>query len=426
MANGFPLFSAVARTDIDMAGYALINASRIGNTDTVTLPIGQDYVDVLFELTQPDNQWELTQCVVENTVDSNPLNIFGTALTNKTRTGFRLQLNGKPDTSNYHLHWGFDGIGRGRSPTPLSSTATATDLINSIPISRTLISALDTGQGNFFDSQSYDPCVIVNPNDSSQLIMLFSAMAAPVETGAMTIGRATCSITNPNVWTLSPTSPVLTETFIIRADSIQYNATDGKLYLFYTGQGKTQLASSTDLGVTWTKLGVALAPGGTETVAFHLATFIEGSTIHGIYSYYTSTSQMPAFRYASASTSNWQSWTAPRTDCYQDTVGLTHEFHHLFKVGSTYLLIYEIGSATTDWTIRFATSSSPSSGWVRSPNTPFIAKSGISGTYDQYHVSCPHARIINGYWYVFDSGAKDHSQPYGTNHWPMGIVALGK
>ena len=33
--------------------------------------------------------------------------------------------------------------------------------------------------------------------------------------------------------------------------------------------------------------------------------------------------------------------------------------------------------------------------------------------------------VINGFWYLIYCGAMDHDQPYGSNHWQMGIVPLG-
>ena len=86
---------------------------------------------------------------------------------------------------------------------PGSHQVTATELLNAIAGTRYPIAALATGLGNFFDSQSMDPCVIVNPSDSTQLIMLFTGLAAPVGTGPITIGRATASVSDPTTWTVS-------------------------------------------------------------------------------------------------------------------------------------------------------------------------------------------------------------------------------
>jgi hypothetical protein len=66
---------------------------------------GQSYIDVVFGTAQPNNNWILVECNVVNTVDASPLNIWSGIVTIKLTTGFRLQLNGAPDSNNYFLHW---------------------------------------------------------------------------------------------------------------------------------------------------------------------------------------------------------------------------------------------------------------------------------------------------------------------------------
>jgi len=77
--------------------------------------------------------------------------------------------------------------------------ADAESISNGTSVVRIPIAAIDTGKGNFFDSQSFDPAVLVNPEDSSQLIMFFSGMAAPVARGAgERMNNVLCLITNPH------------------------------------------------------------------------------------------------------------------------------------------------------------------------------------------------------------------------------------
>jgi len=327
------------------------------------------------------------------------------------------------------------GVNRGVGQLP--STAEASELLNSVNGTRTPIAALATSQGNFFDSQSFDPCVIVNPSDSTKLIMLFTGMAAPVGAGEQKIGRATANVSSPTVWTVSNGgSPVLTATTGyetggggLRADSLLYNSSDNKLYLFYTAKesaaGATcALASSSDLGLTWTRLGQIITPTAPEETCSGLAVLQEGSTLHGIYSYRVS-SNLLHYRYASASTSSWTTWTKGGVDIYSDG-SRQLEMHKLMKVDSTYLIVYESGSFSPvlDWDIRFATSSSPSTAFTRSSNNPFFVKSGTIGAFDRYHVATPQVMVINGCYYLFYCGAIDHSDPVTDNHWQMGIVPL--
>ena len=54
-----------------------------------------------------------------NTTDPDPLNIWPGLTTGKTAAGFRLQLNGMPDSGNYYLHWAISGVNI--APTPATT-----------------------------------------------------------------------------------------------------------------------------------------------------------------------------------------------------------------------------------------------------------------------------------------------------------------
>ena len=78
-----------------------------GDTESGTMNLvnGQSYIDVAFLTQKTVPTWVFTALTVINTVDSNPLNIFGTFVSNKTANGFRLQLDAAPNSSNYYLQW---------------------------------------------------------------------------------------------------------------------------------------------------------------------------------------------------------------------------------------------------------------------------------------------------------------------------------
>ncbi len=80
---------------------------------------GQSYVDVAFGSIQTTDEWVLVECIVVNEIDATPLNIWPGIITDKTTAGFRLQLNGMPDSDNYYLHWAVSGI----NITPVPATA---------------------------------------------------------------------------------------------------------------------------------------------------------------------------------------------------------------------------------------------------------------------------------------------------------------
>lgn len=72
---------------------------------TTPLVMGQDYVDVAFPETLASSFWIFLELRTINVVDVNPLNIWPGIVTNKTAAGFRVQLNGEPDSVNYYLRW---------------------------------------------------------------------------------------------------------------------------------------------------------------------------------------------------------------------------------------------------------------------------------------------------------------------------------
>jgi hypothetical protein len=72
---------------------------------STSLVAGQAFIDVVFQAAQASDEWNLLECHVVNTIDPSPLNIWAGILTSKSATGFRVQLNGLPNTGNYALHW---------------------------------------------------------------------------------------------------------------------------------------------------------------------------------------------------------------------------------------------------------------------------------------------------------------------------------
>jgi archaellin len=71
---------------------------------------GQDYIDVGFGTSQPTADWVLIEASIFNTTDGTPINIWPGVVTSKTTTGFRLQLNGTPDSGSYFLTWSIRGV----------------------------------------------------------------------------------------------------------------------------------------------------------------------------------------------------------------------------------------------------------------------------------------------------------------------------
>jgi hypothetical protein len=83
----------------------LPGGSGVAASGVIPLVNGQSYIDVAFGTAQSNANWIFVECGVVNTIDASPLNIWPGITTSKTATGFRVQLNGLPDSNNYFLHW---------------------------------------------------------------------------------------------------------------------------------------------------------------------------------------------------------------------------------------------------------------------------------------------------------------------------------
>jgi putative isomerase len=301
------------------------------------------------------------------------------------------------------------------------------------------IAALATGQGNFFDSQSFDPCILVDPNDSTKLLMFFSGMAAPVSSGVITIGRATSTVADPTTWTVSNSgNPVLNvggsgawDHAYIRQDSCFYDS--GTLYMFYTGDNGSMdqigLATSSDNGLTWTKYSgnPILTPAGQGrndgNNVSQGAVLKEGSNWTMIYAYRNGSAILPGYRYATSS--NGTSWSKGDSgDILSCATARYCEFHQFVKIGSDYVLLYETGYTDKSWEIWAAKSSTATGNYTNSSRNPWLTKSGTVGAFDRYHVSTPFVIQLGSTLYLYESGAKDFDQPYTSNHWPLGVTSF--
>jgi hypothetical protein len=74
------------------------------------LTVGRNYVDVNFSPELNNADWQFVELRIVNIGDLNPLNIFPGLVTNKSASGFRVWLNGNPDTANYRLYWTVHGV----------------------------------------------------------------------------------------------------------------------------------------------------------------------------------------------------------------------------------------------------------------------------------------------------------------------------
>ncbi len=324
--------------------------------------------------------------------------------------------------------------------TPVDTPSAAyTALEAALPAHNALapIPALSAGQGNYFDSQAFDPCIIQDPYDPARLVMMFSAMPAPLANNFYEIGRATASISDLNNWTVSPSAvfhvgaPGTWDNYDVRCDALVYDA--GTLYMFYDGcdgaQKQIGLARSTDGGLTWTRdpANPVIPVSGDEWWASSAAVIKDNGVWHAWYNRSTSCctvggEYLNGIRYASAPSPSGP-WTKTNVTLLTEAPKFL-EWHQVLKLGTDYVLVYEMGTLNVDWTIGMARSSTAGGTFTKSAKNPILAGSGIAGRFDRYHVATAALFQVAGKWYLIYCGASDIEQPFVNNHFSLAVTQV--
>lgn len=297
---------------------------------------------------------------------------------------------------------------------------------------------IDLVAGSSYQSQLYDFQPMIDPTDSTKLVMWCSGMAAPVATGLQAVHRFTSTVADPYTWVfqsvvLSPTGSGW-EQADIRVGTVLYIA--GTYHLWYTGYaaggapGSIGHATSAD-GITWARSGSnpVLTPTGQGrndgTNVENPAVYWDGiSTFYMIYCY-RDTRTLPGYRYATST--DGDTWTKGGSgDIFTGTTGsdgtaLYNEWHSITHDKGRFSLLYEAGNTTNPYKCYCTVADSVTGPY---PNTypPLLPPSGIAGDFDRHHTATPAALKINGVWRLFYCGAGDHDQPYGTNTWSAGMA----
>lgn len=242
---GSPILFYEAGGGAPVAGPPFVPAPVSGELDSgiTQLVSGQSYIDVVFDTPQADTNWT-TQCSVDDVLDVTPLNIWPGIVTSKSITGFRLQLNGMPDSGNYYLYWGISAAVGIPSATPATTYSFAGPTTGAVGAPKTYTVALPVGT-------SVAAPVTVTPSDlggggafsPTSVILTTAAPLATFTYTPGTVGMKTLAVTNSGG--------------LVDPSSIAFNAT--AFSTAYTLSGP----SSGNISVPSTNFTVALPGGGT-------------------------------------------------------------------------------------------------------------------------------------------------------------------
>jgi hypothetical protein len=175
-----------------VSGGPISNPPVYSQADVTPLVEGQAYIDVVFGSIQTDDTWVLVACEVYNLTDFEPLNIWPGIITDRTTAGFRLQLNGVPDTNNYYLSWAVSGVNivpvpatlyqlSGPSSGPITDATTFTVRL---PPSTTVSGPITVTPNDGVAGGTFAPTSVTLTNSSASATFTYT----PASYGVKTIG----------------------------------------------------------------------------------------------------------------------------------------------------------------------------------------------------------------------------------------------
>jgi len=190
------------------------NASNEVSGVTI-LSVGQSYVDVVFPGAQPSVNWAFVECRVVNTVDPEPLNLFPGIVTAKSVTGFRVLLNGTPDSSNYQLFWTIRPLLVASNTYTLSGPSggnvgvPSTSFTVSLPAGGFLAAPVTITPNDGGGGGAFTPASVMLSTDSPSATFSYT----PASSGAKTISTTNSgTLTDPAALTYTAMPPATTYT----------------------------------------------------------------------------------------------------------------------------------------------------------------------------------------------------------------------
>lgn len=308
--------------------------------------------------------------------------------------------------------------------------------------------------GGWAGGQIQEPCIMVNPKDSSKLIMFYAGMnLIAVDGGHGAISKAWANKSNPYVWYEYPGNPILSpdpaipfEEFCIRLDCILYNADTDEYWIYYTGiadgshsfhaiglatcstgaDGYTRVTKENIKKYSGNPILTATGQGRNDgTHVSQSAILIENGTYYMYYSY-RGAEVLPGIRYATSK--DGKVWVKQGEGDLlsrgpEGSVDSRYfEWKQVFKAFNKNIMIWEAFSGK-EWAVCMASSDSPVGPWTKSQKNPIFRPSGIEGTFDKLFAATPAFYLINSKWYFYYVGASDGGN-YNYNTWDMGAAEL--
>jgi hypothetical protein len=300
------------------------------------------------------------------------------------------------------------------------------------------------GGGGWKDGQVNEPIILVNPKDSTRLVMFYSGMKLGGNAGS--IGKAWATAADPFTWHEFDGNPVLVnETPApnrdvgIRIDSVIYDENSNEYWIYYTTYGagdriSLAMCPAGDDGYSAvTKANVRRHPGNPilsprgqgrndETHVSQASVIREDKTWYLLYSYRTSPQNvLPGLRLATSS--DGKQWTkAPGPDLLTAAPEQQYiEWHSTIRVGNRYVLLFEGYNGGTRWGAEVAVSDRLTSGWKKLPNK-LLDQTKWPGYSDgaMFHAATPAIYSWGGKWYLYVQAAP--AGYYINQPWSLWVV----
>lgn len=301
------------------------------------------------------------------------------------------------------------------------------------------------GGGGWKDGQVNEPVILVNPKDSSRLVMFYSGMKLGGNGGA--IGKAWATAADPFTWHEFDGNPVLvnpTRTPArdvgIRLDSVIYDEGRDEYWIYYTiygagdhislafcPAGADGYSSIVPENVRQHPGNPILTPRGQgrddETHVSQASVLREDGRWTMLYSYRSGAQRiLPGLRLATST--DGMKWTKePGPDLLSAAPEQKYiEWHSTIRVGNRYVMLFEGFNGGTRWGAEVAVSDRLSSGWKKLP-ARLIDQTRWPGYSDRtmFHVATPAIYTWGGRWFLYVQAAPGGG-PYTEQPWDLWVV----